>query len=90
MNQNDLVRQLALVVITDERLAEPLGLDNVLLQALKSGAPAIQLRAKEATAREMSAMVRGFLPMVRSFGALLFIQVWGQAIRTFWPSGDFR
>ena len=48
MNQNDLVRPLALVVITDERLAEPLGLDNVLLQALKSGAPAIQLRAKEA------------------------------------------
>tara|TARA_Y100000590_G_scaffold460563_1_gene620160 strand:+ start:3623 stop:4258 length:636 start_codon:yes stop_codon:yes gene_type:complete len=73
MNQTDLVRQLALVVITDERLSEPLGLDNVLLQALKSGAPAIQLRAKEATAREMSAMVRVFLPMVRSFGALLFV-----------------
>ena len=61
------------MVITDERLAEPLGLEHVLSQALEAGAPAIQLRAKDATAREVTAMARRLLPMVRSAGALFFV-----------------
>ena len=73
MNRSQLGRRLRLVVITDERLAEPLGLEHVLSQALEAGAPAIQLRAKDATAREVTAMARRLLPMVRSAGALFFV-----------------
>ena len=73
VNRSQLGRRLRLVVITDERLAEPLGLEHVLSQALEAGAPAIQLRAKDATAREVTAMARRLLPMVRSAGALFFV-----------------
>jgi len=73
MKPLDLGRRLRLIVITDERLARPSGLQAVVQQALKAGAPAIQLRAKNATAREVAGMARAFLPMVRSAGALFFV-----------------
>ena len=73
MNPTELARRLRLVVITDEALAQPRGLEAVLRQALQAGAPAIQLRAKGATAREVSAMARRLLPLVRAGGALFFV-----------------
>ncbi len=73
MNHSKLGRRLRLVVITDERLAEPLGVGHVIKRALQAGAPAIQLRAKDATAREVAAMARELLPVVRDAGALFFI-----------------
>ncbi len=73
MNRSELRRRLRLVVITDEALAEPLGVDHVIRQALAAGAPAIQLRAKDASARALTATARRLLPMVREAGALFFV-----------------
>ncbi len=73
MNYSELGRRLRLVVITSEDLAGPNDVVNVVQQALSAGAPSIQLRAKEATARELTAMVQGLLPSVRAAGSLLFV-----------------
>jgi thiamine-phosphate pyrophosphorylase len=60
-------------MITSEDLAGPNDVVNVVQQALSAGAPSIQLRAKEATARELTAMVQVLLPSVRAAGSLLFV-----------------
>ncbi len=73
MNSTELGRRLRLVVITDERLAEPHGVEHVVREALSAGAPAIQLRAKEATAREVAAMARRLLPIVHDADSLFFV-----------------
>lgn len=73
MNYSELGRRLRLVVITSEDLAGPNDVVNVVQQALSAGAPSIQLRAKEATARELTAMVQVLLPSVRAAGSLLFV-----------------
>jgi len=73
LNHSELGKRLRLVVITDEGLAEPLGMEQVISQALRAGAPAIQLRAKDATAGEVAAMARTLLPMVRAAGALFIV-----------------
>jgi len=73
LNHSELGKRLRLVVITDEGLAEPLGVEQVISQALRAGAPAIQLRAKDATAGEVAAMARTLLPMVRAAGALFIV-----------------
>jgi thiamine-phosphate diphosphorylase len=73
LNYSELGRRLRLVVITSEDLAGPNDVVNVVQQALSAGAPSIQLRAKEATARELTAMVQVLLPSVRAAGSLLFV-----------------
>lgn len=73
MNYSELGRRLRLVMITSEDLAGPNDVVNVVQQALSAGAPSIQLRAKEATARELTAMVQVLLPSVRAAGSLLFV-----------------
>lgn len=73
MNDSELGRRLRLVVITSEDLAGPNDVVNVVQRALSAGAPSIQLRAKEATARELTAMVQVLLPSVRAAGSLLFV-----------------
>ncbi len=62
-----------LIVITDARLAAPRAVIDVVSAALEAGAPAIQLRDKNATARELLAQAETLLPVVREHGALLFV-----------------
>jgi thiamine-phosphate pyrophosphorylase len=64
---------LRLIVITDDEMAGPRGLAGIIRQALQAGAPAIQLRNKTATARELVEQAEMLLPIVHEFGARLFI-----------------
>lgn len=62
-----------LIVITDTALAAPRSVVDVVAAALAAGAPAIQLRDKRATARELLEQANRLLPLVHSHGARLFI-----------------
>ena len=64
---------LRLIVVTDAALAAPRAIADVVRQSLAAGAPAIQLRAKTATPREMLEQALVLLPLTRAHGALLFI-----------------
>lgn len=72
-NADHLARRLSLIVVTDADLAGPRGVPHVVRAALRGGAPAVQLRVKQGTARDMVALCRLLLPDVRNAGALLFI-----------------
>lgn len=71
--QAELTRALRLMVITDRRLAGPRGVVAVVAAALTGGCRAIQLRDKQASARELANMGRALLPMVRAAGGLLLV-----------------
>ncbi len=62
-----------MTVITDEALAQPRALSWVVREALAAGTPAIQLRLKSATARELLDAARTLLPIVRAAGALFIV-----------------
>jgi thiamine-phosphate pyrophosphorylase len=64
---------LRLIVITDRRQAAPRTIVDVVRAALLAGAPAIQLRDKQASARELAELAAMLLPFVRAEHALLFI-----------------
>lgn len=64
---------LRLIVITDSALARPRSVIDVVQRALAAGAPAIQVRDKSATSRELLALADAVLPAVRAHGALLFV-----------------
>jgi thiamine-phosphate pyrophosphorylase len=64
---------LRLIVITDQRLAAPRPVRDVVAAALEAGAPAIQLRDKDATARELYDQAMALLPLVRHHDARLFV-----------------
>jgi thiamine-phosphate diphosphorylase len=64
---------LRLIVITDRDIARPRSIVDVVGAALAAGAPAIQLRDKTASARELMRMAETMVPTVRAHGALLFI-----------------
>ncbi len=72
-SRSSLAERLSLIVITDEALAGQRGVVEVVLAALRGGAPAIQLRAKAASAREMVELSRTLLHEIRAAGALLFV-----------------
>ncbi len=65
--------RLRLIVITDVDLARPRSVPEVVREALRAGAPAVQLRDKRAGAGELLERARALLPMVRDAGALLFV-----------------
>jgi thiamine-phosphate pyrophosphorylase len=65
--------QLRLIVITDERLAAPRSLVDVVRAAVEAGAPAIQLRAKDATARETAELGHRLRDVTTRANALLFV-----------------
>ena len=65
--------RLRLIVITDVRLAAPRSIVDVVQAAVDAGAPAIQLRAKETTARETAEIGRQLRTITAEAGALLFI-----------------
>ena len=64
---------LRLIVITDSALAAPRTVIDVVRSALRAGAPAIQLRDKQATARELLEQATILRALTREHGALLFI-----------------
>lgn len=64
---------LRLIVITDAAIAAPRDVRDIVAAAVGAGAPAIQLRDKRATARELAEAARALLPIVRGAGALLFV-----------------
>jgi thiamine-phosphate pyrophosphorylase len=68
-----LAERLRLIVITDRRLARPRSITEVVRAAVTAGAPAIQLRDKEASARELAEAGRALLEITRPAGALLFV-----------------
>jgi thiamine-phosphate pyrophosphorylase len=64
---------LRLIVVTDHSQAAPRTVLDVVRAALDAGAPAVQLRDKEASARELAEAARAMLPHVRAAGARLFL-----------------
>jgi thiamine-phosphate pyrophosphorylase len=64
---------LRLIVVTSREHAAPRSLQEVLVAALGAGAPAVQLRDKSATTRELYEQAVELLPIVKHFGALFFI-----------------
>jgi len=68
-----LTARLRLIVITDEGLARPRAVSDVVREALAAGAPAIQLRLKNATPRELLEAARALMPIVRSAGGLFIV-----------------
>lgn len=73
METLQLAHRLRLTVITDKALARSRALSEVVREALAAGAPAIQLRLKGATARELLEAAHTLMPLIRSAGALLIV-----------------
>lgn len=73
MSPADLRRDLALIVVTDPDCGSGRGVVEVVRRALAGGAPSIQLRAKDASAREMAELGRELLIETRRAGALFFV-----------------
>jgi thiamine-phosphate pyrophosphorylase len=69
----DLRDRLRLIVVTDPDCGGGRTVVDVVRAALRGGAPAIQLRMKDAAAREMTEIARALLAETRAAGALLFI-----------------
>ncbi len=69
----ELARRLRLIVITDVALARPRTVIDVVRTAVRAGAPAVQLRDKAASARELFETGQALLPIVRGAGALFFV-----------------
>jgi thiamine-phosphate pyrophosphorylase len=64
---------LRLIVITDRRTARSRTVDTVVRAALEAGAPAVQLRDKEATAADLYRQARVLRALTRQHAALLFV-----------------
>jgi thiamine-phosphate pyrophosphorylase len=72
-SRTGLAERLRLIVITDRDAAAPRSVVEVVEAALAAGAPAVQLRDKHASARELLEAGRALLPLVRASSALLFV-----------------
>ncbi len=68
-----MTERLRLTVITDEALARPRTLSDVVREVLSAGAPTIQLRLKGATARELLEAALTLRPIVRAAGGLFIV-----------------
>lgn len=68
-----LARRLRLTVLTDAGLAAPRTLEDVVAAALSAGAPAIQLREKGSSARELFAVGSAVRRLTREAGALFIV-----------------
>jgi len=64
---------LRLIVITDPQLAGTRSISDIVRAAVAAGAPAVQVRDKRATARELVSLARTLLPITSAAHALLFI-----------------
>jgi thiamine-phosphate pyrophosphorylase len=70
---SSLQERLSLIVVTDPDCGAGRDVVDVIRLALEGGAPAIQLRAKTASGREMAELARVVLRETRRAGALLFV-----------------
>jgi thiamine-phosphate pyrophosphorylase len=70
---SDLRDRLRLIVVTDPDCGAGRTVVDVVRAALRGGAPAIQMRMKDGSAREMTELARALLAETRTAGALLFI-----------------
>lgn len=68
-----LAEALQLIVITDRRMADPRRIEDVVEASLGAGAKAIQLRDKDASARQLLDTARTLRELTAGWGALLFI-----------------
>jgi thiamine-phosphate pyrophosphorylase len=66
-------RALRLIVITDSALAAPRTIAEVVEEALSAGAPAIQLREKGASSRELMAQAERLRELTRRWNAYFFL-----------------
>ena len=73
MTPSALHRRLGLVVITDAGLAHPRSVNEVVSLALAAGAPAIQIRNKGDSPRQLVELGRALRTATRGAGALLFL-----------------
>jgi thiamine-phosphate diphosphorylase len=73
VTSQELARRLHLVVITDRRAAAPRSVLEVVAAGLGAGAPAVQLRDKDADARSLHEAGEALLALTRPAGALLFV-----------------
>jgi thiamine-phosphate pyrophosphorylase len=64
---------LRLIVITDAALAAPRSVMDIIRAALEAGAPAVQLRDKTASARELVELTRAVLPHAAATHALVLV-----------------
>lgn len=64
---------LRLVVITDALMAKPRAVEDVVRAALEAGAPAVQLRDKQANARALFEQAVRLRAITASLGALLIV-----------------
>lgn len=67
------IGRLRLIVVTDPDCGAGREVVDVVRAALRGGAPAVQLRMKDAPAREMAALARTLLAETRAADALLFV-----------------
>lgn len=72
-SRSDLARRLRLIVITDRALAAPRDLLDVTTEALRAGAPAVQLREKHLPPGEVTPVARRLRAAVHAAGALFFV-----------------
>ncbi|MFQ5536030.1 MAG: thiamine phosphate synthase [Gemmatimonadota bacterium] len=73
MDNGDLARRLRLIVLTDRKLAAPADVTTVVSHALAAGAPAVQLRNKGDSARELLSVGRDLRALTREADALFFV-----------------
>ena len=71
--RESLRESLRLIIITDEELAKPRSVQEVVKKALNAGARAIQLRSKGSSARELLDQARTLREITRERGALFFV-----------------
>ncbi len=64
---------LRVIVITDRALAAPRTVEQVVLECLEAGAPAVQLRDKSATPAELLAQALVLRELTARYNALLFV-----------------
>lgn len=69
----ELADALRLIVITDRSLAGPRSVEEVVAEVLDAGVKAIQLRDKEASARELLNQALSLRRLTKEHGALLFV-----------------
>ncbi len=73
MPHHELARRLRLIVITDRGLASPRDLRDVTGEALRAGAPAVQLREKHLPPRDLFPLARRLCTDAHAHDALFFV-----------------
>ena len=73
MSRSELARRLRLIVITDRALAAPRDILAVTTEALRAGAPAVQLREKHLPPRHTAPLARRLRAAAHAAGALFFV-----------------